>query len=152
MATRPTKPTKPKPRQPLKPVFKDTPNVLVDFIFDAGELFIAVENIGEAPALKVRTEFSAPLRGVMGTLDVNAMALFQNIEFLAPRKAIRMFLDTSAAYFSRNEPRQLAVRVRYRDMANRRYESTLHHDLSIYADIGYVAHDTRRETHPTREE
>lgn len=139
MANRPIKPVKPKPRPPRKPVVKGTPHVIVDFIFEAGELFIAVENLGDAPALKVKTTFSEPLTGVLGTVNINALALFQNIEFLAPRKAIRTYLDSSAAYFGRHEPRKIAVRIRYRDLAQREYQSTIQHDLGIYADIGYVA-------------
>lgn len=119
-------------------MFKGTPLVIVDFVFEHGELFIAIANIGEAPALKVKTTFSAPIRGIMGSVNINALALFQNIEFLAPHKTIRTFIDGSAAYFGRDEPRRIAVRIAYRDMANKAYESTLQHDLSIYADIGYV--------------
>ena len=112
--------------------------MIVDFIFDDGELFFSVENIGDAPALKVKTTFSEPIRGVMGTVAINSMALFKNIEFLAPRKSIKTFLDTSAAYFARNEPCKIAVRIAYRDPANQPHQSTVHHDLGIYADIGYV--------------
>lgn len=139
MATRPAKPRKPAKRPPpRKPVFKGTPLVIVDFVFEHGELFLAIANIGDAPAVKVTTTFSAPIRGVMGSVNINALALFQNIEFLAPHKTIRTFIDSSAAYFGRDEPRRIAVRIAYRDMANQAYESTLQHDLNMYADIGYV--------------
>jgi hypothetical protein len=133
-----TRPVKTKPPAPRKPLLKGAPYVIVDFLFEAGELFIAVENIGDAPALKVKTTFSQPLRGVMGTLDINAMALFRNIAFLAPRRAIRTFLDSSVAYFGRDEPRQLGVRVSFEDDAKRRYQLNLQHDLNIYADIVYA--------------
>ncbi|HTE14559.1 MAG TPA: hypothetical protein VK642_05740 [Burkholderiales bacterium] len=140
MANRPTKPKRPVPR---KPATTGAPNVIVDFIFDGGELFIAVENIGDAPALKVKTTFSEPIRGVMGTVNINSMALFKNIEFLAPHKSITTFLDTSAAYFARSEPCKIAVRIAYRDGANKPLQTTLHHDLGIYADIGYLHRDRK---------
>jgi hypothetical protein len=135
MATRSSK-TKPSPRKPAAAA--GAPNVIVDFIFDDGALFISVENIGEAPALKVKTTFSEQMHGVMGAVHINAMALFENIEFLAPRKSITTFLDTSAAYFGRDEPRRIAARITYRDAANRQHQTTVHHDLGIYADIGYL--------------
>lgn len=135
MAIRSAKPKAPAPR---KPVLKGTPYVIVDFVFEAGELFIAIENIGDAPALKVQTTFSKPLHGVMGAIDINAMALFHNIEFLAPRKTIRTFLDSSAAYFGRDEPRRFKVRVTFENEAKRRYQTTMQHDLDIYADIVYT--------------
>ena len=135
MATRPAKLKRPAPR---KPVMKGAPNVIVDFIFDDGDLFIAVENLGDAPALDVKTTFSEPIHGVLGGVHINALALFRNLEFLAPHKSIRTFLDSSAAYFARNEPRRITVRIDYRDMANKAYRLTLRHDLGIYADIGYL--------------
>jgi hypothetical protein len=138
MATLPAQRSKPKRKPAAKPAPAGTPNVIADFIFDDGALFIAVENIGDAPALKVNTRFSAPLRGVEGRVPINAMAMFTNIEFLAPHKAITTFLDTSAAYFRREEPRKIAVTLTYRDAAKKKYTTTIHHDLSIYADIGYI--------------
>ena len=131
-------PTKTKRTPVRKPPATGAPNVIVDFIFDDGALFISVENIGDAPALKVKTTFSEPIHGVMGTMHINAMALFENIEFLAPRKSITTFLDTSAAYFGREEPHKVTVRVAYRDTTNKQHQSTMRHDLAIYADIGYL--------------
>jgi len=133
MATRPVKRAR-----THKPAVIGTPNVIVDFIFEGGELFVSVENIGDAPALKVKTIFSEPIHGVMGTLNLNTMALFQNIEFLAPHKSIRTFLDSSVAYFARQEPRKIIARIGYRDAAKKLYQATVQHDLGIYADIGYV--------------
>ncbi|MBM3341056.1 MAG: hypothetical protein FJY56_02940 [Betaproteobacteria bacterium] len=138
MATRPSKPIKLKARPPAKPVFKGAPNVIVDFVFEDGALFIAVTNLGDAPALKVKTSFSERLSGVIGGVAINDLALFQNIEFLAPHKTIHAFLDSSAAYFARNEPRRITVRVAFSDSNARRYQHTIQHDLGIYADIGYV--------------
>lgn len=134
-----TRSTQTKAAAVRKPALKGTPYVIVDFVFESGELWICVENIGEAPALKVQTRFSAPLNGLMGTRAIHNMALFRNIEFLAPRKAIRTLVDSSAAYFSRDEPHRITVRVSFQDGAKRRFQSTIHHDLSIYADIVYSA-------------
>lgn len=130
--------SKSKPTAPRKPAAAGTPHVIVDFIFDNGALFIAVENIGDAPALKVNTRFSVPIHGVEGRVHINAMALFANIEFLAPHKAITTFLDTSAAYFARDEPSKITALISYRDAAKKKYATTVHHDLNIYADIGYI--------------
>jgi hypothetical protein len=91
-----------------------------------------------APPLKVCTRFSAPIHGVEGRVHINAMALFTNIEFLAPQKTITTFLDTSAAYFGRDEPRLITALISYRDAAQKKYATTVHHDLNIYADIGYI--------------
>ncbi len=114
------------------------PEVIVDFVFDDGLLFISVENIGDRPALKVSVQFDQKIMGVEGGQEISALPLFRSIEFLAPHKAIVTFLDTSAAYFRRGEPTRIAATITYQDSNRARYKKTLHHDLGIYKDIGYV--------------
>ncbi len=60
------------------------PEVIVDFIFDRGLLFVAVINIGDQPAHKVSVHFHQHLNGLGGTKDIATLAMFRNIEFLAP--------------------------------------------------------------------
>ena len=43
------------------------PEVIVDVIFEDGLLFLAVSNIGDRPALDVRTTFNRKLVGLGGT-------------------------------------------------------------------------------------
>jgi hypothetical protein len=112
--------------------------VIVDVVFEDGLLFLAVRNIGDAPARKVSVRFDRELPGAGGRIDVAALALFRNIEFLAPRKSIRTFLDTSASWFARAAPTRFAARVTYVDAAGRRRSATVVHDLEIYRGIGYV--------------
>ena len=114
------------------------PEVIVDFIFEEGLFYIAVENIGNQPALKVSVRFKPKFSGVGGQVAVSALPLFENIEFLAPQKSIRTFLDTSARYFQRDEPSRITAQVSYYDRENHHYLDTIHHDLSIYQDIGYI--------------
>lgn len=112
--------------------------VVLDVIFEDGLLFLAVANCGDAPARQVSVRFDRPLPGVEGRIDVAALALFRNIEFLAPRKSIRTFLDSSAGWFARGAPTRFVARVAYLDAAGRRRGTTIAHDLEIYRDIGYV--------------
>jgi len=114
------------------------PDVILDFIFDDGLLFIAVQNIGDKPAYKVSVEFDKSFRGVEGTRAVSELPLFRNIEFLAPWKEIVTFLDTSASYFARGEPTRIKATVSYRDASRRRHSAAITHDLNIYCEIGYV--------------
>src|SRR5574341_1596440 len=114
------------------------PEVIVDFVFDDGLLFISVENIGDQPALKVSVRFDHKIMGVHGEQEISALPLFRNTEFLAPHKAIVTFLDTSAAYFRRGEPTRIAATLTWEDSNLTHYKTTIHHDLEIYKDIGYV--------------
>jgi len=119
-----------------------TPEVIVDFIFEDGLLFISLENIGDGPAHDVRVTFAQDIHGVRGTRSINSLQLFSNTEFLAPRKAIRTFLDTSAQYFARKEPTRITAHLSYLDSARRPYRNTIRHDLGIYQDIGYITRET----------
>jgi hypothetical protein len=114
------------------------PDVIVDFDFEEGLLFVAVRNIGERPALAVHTRFSRKLVGLGGTTEVSALPLFRNIEFLAPQKEIRTLLDTSSSWFSRRQGTKVTARVTYHDAEGKEYRGAITHDLEIYRDIGYV--------------
>ena len=132
---------------PAKAADGDRPEVLVDFIFDDGLLFIAVKNISDRPACRVSTSFDPPLYGVEGK-KIWEMALFRNIEFLAPRKEITTFFDTAASFFRGEGPTMITVSLSYRDTAGRKYSATIRHDLAIYRDIGYVRRPDRKSASP----
>ena len=133
-------PGRARPRVPQASSADDTrrPNVIVDFVFDAGMLFISVKNIGERPALAVSVTFDQRLVGVGGTKEISTLPLFKNIEFLPPQREIRAFLDASASYFARQEPTKISARIAFGDPERRRYTQDVHHDLEIYREIGYV--------------
>jgi hypothetical protein len=119
------------------------PEVIVDFVFEDGLLFVCVRNIGSRPAYRISTRFDKPFRGLHGTREVSELRLFRNVEFLAPGREIRAFLDTSAAYFRRREPTKLAAVVSYKTADGERHEHTIKHDLGVYRELGYV----EREVH-----
>jgi hypothetical protein len=118
------------------------PDVIVDFVFEEGIFFICVKNIGDAPALTVTTTFDKRFSGLDGEQETSMLPLFRSIEFLAPGKEIRTLLDTSASYFRRRQPTTIRATVSFRDRLNKRYSTTITHNLSIYKDITFV-HRTR---------
>ena len=111
-------------------------DVIVDFIFEDGVLFIALSNIGARPARKVSVAFDPKFHGADG-MNVASMALFKNVEFLAPHKTITTLLDSSAAYFARGEPTRIAATISYVRSNGARCRETIHHDLEIYRDLAY---------------
>lgn len=114
------------------------PEVIVEFLFDKGLLFVAVRNIGDRPALEVSIRFDPALRGLNGSRDLSAQALFRSIEFLGPGREISTFLDRSDSFFSREPITRISVEVRYADRDGRRYEETIRHDLEIFRDIAFL--------------
>jgi hypothetical protein len=85
--------------------------VIVDFAFERGLLFVGLRNVGDSPALEVSTSFDKPFRGLGGTREMNDLRLFRKVEFLAPGREIRTLVDSSAAYFERDEPTILTATV-----------------------------------------
>jgi len=114
------------------------PDVIIDFLFEQGLLFLVITNIGAEPAVRVHSTFEPPFKGLGGTAVIPELPLFCNIEFLAPARSIRTLLDSSAAFFARREPEQIAVTVSFADRVGREYSNTIRHDLSIYREITFV--------------
>ncbi|HKN31617.1 MAG TPA: hypothetical protein VJX16_00090 [Terriglobales bacterium] len=114
------------------------PDVIVDFPFEDGMLFVAVQNIGSQPALRVQVSFDPPFKGLGGTASIPELPLFRNIEFLAPARSIRTLLDSSAAYFARHEPEQITATASYSDRSGHKFSCTILHDLAIYRDIAFI--------------
>ena len=118
--------------------------VILDVVFDHGLLFLVVENLGDRPAHVVRVKFDKSFSGVGGAKQMQRLALFRKLEFLAPRKTIEVFLDRSAAYFARDEPTQLTAAISWRTPEGARRSTTVHHDLEIYRDLGFIEREVPR--------
>ena len=129
--------------------FGPQPNVILDVIFDRGLFFLSIHNIGDQPARRVSVRLDQPLLGLEGSKDISALPLFQNIEFLAPHKAIATFVDTSASYFSRGNPTQITAKIRYQDLHGVGHERMISHNLEIYKEVAYVLSRNEPVTSPS---
>ncbi|MHC4267650.1 MAG: hypothetical protein ACYSTS_04220 [Planctomycetota bacterium] len=114
------------------------PEVIVDFIFEDGLLYVSIKNIGAKPAYKISTHFDKPFAGVEGTKNFSELPLFRCIEFLPPQKEIKTFLDKSISYFGRNEPTIISAVVQYESSFKKKYSQTMTHNLEIYKELGYI--------------
>ena len=112
--------------------------VILDVVFDRGLLFLVVANLGDRPATSVRVKFEQRFSGVGGTKRIDRLGLFRKLEFLAPRKSIEVFLDRSSSYFARDEPTRLTAAISWQTSEGARRRTTVHHDLEIYRDLGYI--------------
>jgi hypothetical protein len=115
------------------------PEVIFELLFDRGMLSLAVRNIGTRGAKKVTVSFDRRFTGLGGSKEISALPVFRNIEFLGPGREIVTLLDTSASYFARNQPTKIAARVSYLDADDRRYETTVEHDLEIFRDLTWLS-------------
>ncbi len=118
------------------------PDVILDFTFSEGLLYIDLTNIGDSPAVNVSVSFDKELWGVGGRRLVSGIALFRRTAFMPPGKTITAFLDASASYFKRGQPLDVTATVIFSDRGGKDYRNVISHDLRIYRDIGFVM--TRR--------
>jgi hypothetical protein len=114
------------------------PEVILEFLFDKGLLSVSVRNIGRRAAMKVSVSFDRTFTGLGGSKEVSSLPLFRNIEFLGPAREIITLLDTSESYFKRKQPTRIAARVSYVDADQRKYETTIDHDLEIFRELSWV--------------
>lgn len=117
------------------------PDVIVDFIFNKGMLFIAMKNIGDKPAFRISVKFDSKITGLEGTKDISSMALFKNTEFLAPEREIKTFLDTSVSYFKSKNPKVIKTDIQFYDDDGNKRKRVIKYNLNIYKDIGYLHSD-----------
>lgn len=125
------------------------PEVILDFRFEQGLLYIALVNISSVPAYRVSVRFDKAFRGLGGESEISSLRLFRRVEFLAPHKRIETLLDSSSAYFQRREPTSIKASVSFHDAAGKAHTREILHDLTIYQDLSYVVSRDPSVSSPT---
>jgi hypothetical protein len=126
------KPPAPRPLPPPPP--RREADVILDVEIAGGELHVVLASIGPAPAHTVRVRFSRVLRDVAG-LRLNDNPLFTQLEFLAPGRRVRHFVDTLAGYAQRRQPMRFEVKLDWCDDAGQPHRRTLTHDLAAWSAL-----------------
>ena len=72
--------------------------------------------------------------------------MFRDLGFLAPGGELRTFVEFAPAWFERQPPREVRVRIHYHNGAGRRYITRLRHQLDAFADTVTVLSPTNEET------
>ena len=112
------------------------PEVIIDFAVEEGLLTVALKNVGNTSAYRVRTLFDKPFCGLAGEKSISSMRLFRSLDFLPPQKEYRQFVDHLQAYAKRREPLRIKATVSYRDRDGNRYDETMLHDLRVFLELG----------------
>lgn len=113
-------------------------DVVLDFDFERGLFFILIQNLAPDPVFDVSFAFDPGFTGLGGSKKMHELHIFKSIPFLAPYKTIRFFMDASHAYFEREEPEKVNVRIQYENVKGKRTKYTITHDLGIYKDLVYL--------------
>lgn len=142
-------------RKDEKPVPHDEPGrrpeVIVEFLFDRGLLFISINNIGERAAVNVSVKFDQKFTGLGGSKEISRLALFRNLQFLGPQREIVTFLDSSASYFRRKQPVDISARISYQDADSRQYEEIIRHNLEVFRELVYLGQTNDTDNYPEAE-
>ena len=113
-------------------------DVILDFLFEKGFFFISIKNVSAKPVFKLSIKFDKGFTGHGGATKIHALSIFKSIEFLAPHKEIRFYMDASHAYFGRQEPTKLTATISYATAQSSRNAYKISHNLGIYSDLVYL--------------
>ena len=115
------------------------PDVIVDFEYSEGVIFIVIENIGGDSAFDVQTKFSKKILGMQKTKDISSLKIFKLLRFLPPAKKIKIPVDLFRFYLLGKQPLQISVTVFFRNKTKQKFRNSISHDLSIYRDISKIS-------------
>jgi hypothetical protein len=115
--------------------FVKQPEVILDFEYQDGLLFIVIENIGNDSAHNTIIRFDKKILGMQKKEKISSLRIFRTLKFLPPGKKIKIFVDSFQFYLATKQPMQISVNILFRNKLGRRFQNTIKHDLTIYKDI-----------------
>ena len=120
------------------------PDIILDVLFEKGKLYFILKNLGDKGAYSLKCEFSNKIIGVHGKVEITALNIFHKLEYLAPHKEIRIFIDTAASYFQRKQPDRFQIVLNWSGeeslVAERKnpFTRSITHNMEVYKDFGYL--------------
>ena len=105
--------------------------VVLDVDYIDGVFELVLVNFGPDVAHDVRVEFSHPLIGLGGQLDISELNLWKRLRTLRPGKEIRVLLDSATNVFRRGKRNSFKVTVTWRT-ADTKQKAEYRHDLESY--------------------
>ncbi|MDH3314000.1 MAG: hypothetical protein OER82_05965 [Nitrosopumilus sp.] len=129
-----------KPKIPLGVLSGKNPDVIIDFEYDDGLLFIVIENTGDDYAYDVAVRFNKKILGMQKTKNISSLQIFQSLKFLPPRKEIKILVDLFQFYLAGKQPLLISASIFFRNKKKQMFQNLIQHDLSIYKDIAAIYH------------
>lgn len=117
------------------PKLERIPDVIVDFEYNKGLLFIIIENIGNDSAHDTTIKFSKKILGMQKTKNISSLRIFESLEFLPPGKKIKILVDLFQFYLAGKQPMQIGIKIFFRNKIKQTFQNLIQHDLSVYKDI-----------------
>ena len=114
------------------------PDVIVDFEYDEGLLFIVIENIGNDSAYNTSVRFNKKILGMQKTKNISSLRVFQSLKFLPPGKKIKILVDLFQFYLACKQPMKISTVIFFRNKLKQIFQNSIQHDLSIYKDFAEI--------------
>ena len=111
------------------------PDIILDFEYTVGQLYIIVENIGKDSAYNINVEFNKKILGMKKTKNISSLAIFRSLKFCPPNKKIKIFVDSFQSYLENKQPMKVNVKINFTNKFKKKFENSINHDLTIYKDI-----------------
>lgn len=122
---------------------KKNPDVIVDFEYSDGLLFIVIENIGDDSAHDTTVRFNKKVLGMQKTKNISSLRIFQSLKFLPPGKKIKVLVDLFKFYLAGKQPMQIRTVVFFRNKLKEIFQNSIQHDLSVYEDFVEIYDDKK---------
>ena len=117
------------------PTPEKNPDVIVDFEYSDGFLFIVIENIGNDSAYYTSVRFNKKVLGMQKTKNISSLKIFRSLKFLPPGKKIKILVDLFQFYLAGKQPMQIRTVIFFKNKLKQKFQNSIQHDLSIYVDF-----------------
>jgi len=109
--------------------------VVLDVEVERGLVHLVLVNCGNAVATEIRVEFSRPLKGLDGTLELSALPVFKHLGVLRPARTLRLFWDAAHTLLAHNGEREpFVATVVWQERGRGPQRAQYRHDLSLFRE------------------
>jgi hypothetical protein len=117
---------------------KEKPDVVVDFILEEDIFYIRFYNSSDKEVYNPIVRFNQSIMGFNSTVEISSLALFNSMNYMAPRKEFQIYIDNYRSFFKRLKNDIIKVYVQFSDARGRIYKKDITHNMAIYRDLPVI--------------
>lgn len=117
------------------------PDVILDVLFEQGDLYFDLYNAGGQPACNIGVQFDSTIIGVDGRVAISDLEIFKSLSYLPQGKHIRIFIDKSESLARSMKEPEVTMHLTWQDEAGCCYARTIRHNFTAWFKFGYKVSD-----------
>lgn len=117
---------------------KCSPNPVLDFELIDESIYIRYYNASDIEAYNLSVEFSHSIPGFHGTRKISSLAVFRELNYMAPNKEFLIYVDDVGSFFEVLNIDSVRVDLKYQNKTGRRMSKSITHNLLVYKDIPII--------------